>query len=50
METYIQTISEIVQHKLDALKQNAHNARTHSKKQIRQIARSIEQFGFVNPF
>jgi len=25
------------------------NARTHSKKQIKQIARSIERFGFVNP-
>lgn len=27
----------------------ARNARTHSKKQLRQIARSIERFGFVNP-
>ena len=26
-----------------------HNARTHSKKQIRQIADSIERFGFTNP-
>lgn len=25
------------------------NARTHSKKQIRQIAESIEVFGFTNP-
>jgi DNA modification methylase len=25
------------------------NARTHSKKQVRQIARSIEKFGFCNP-
>ena len=25
------------------------NARTHSKKQIRQIADSISQFGFTNP-
>lgn len=25
------------------------NARTHSKKQIRQIAGSIERFGFTNP-
>jgi len=25
------------------------NARTHSKKQIREIARSIERFGFANP-
>ena len=27
----------------------ARNARTHSKKQIRQIAASIQQFGFTNP-
>ncbi|MGJ5620420.1 site-specific DNA-methyltransferase [Sulfitobacter sp. MF3-043] len=27
----------------------ANNARTHSKKQIRQIADSIEKFGFTNP-
>lgn len=27
----------------------ARNARTHSKKQIRQIADSIENFGFTNP-
>jgi ParB-like chromosome segregation protein Spo0J len=25
------------------------NARTHSKKQVRQIANSIEKFGFCNP-
>lgn len=25
------------------------NARTHTKKQVKQIARSIERFGFVNP-
>ena len=33
----------------DALKRNARNARTHSKKQIRQIADSILAFGFVVP-
>jgi len=27
----------------------ARNARTHSKKQLRQIAQSIETFGFTNP-
>ncbi|MGB5214958.1 MAG: ParB/Srx family N-terminal domain-containing protein [Anderseniella sp.] len=27
----------------------ARNARTHSKKQVRQIADSIEAFGFTNP-
>ena len=34
---------------VDALKPNARNARTHSKKQIRQIADSITAFGFVAP-
>jgi ParB-like chromosome segregation protein Spo0J len=33
---------------LDRLKPWARNARTHSKKQIRQIADSIETFGFTN--
>lgn len=32
-----------------SLKPNARNARSHSKKQIRQIADSIQEFGFVNP-
>jgi ParB-like chromosome segregation protein Spo0J len=32
---------------VDALKPNARNARTHSKKQVRQIADSITAFGFV---
>lgn len=32
-----------------ALKPRPGNPRTHSKEQIRQIARSIEQFGFTNP-
>jgi ParB-like chromosome segregation protein Spo0J len=31
------------------LKPRARNPRTHSPKQIRQIATSIEQFGFVSP-
>lgn len=34
---------------ISALKANDQNARTHSKRQIRQIALSIERFGFVNP-
>ena len=33
----------------DALKPYERNARTHSKRQIRQIAASIETFGFTNP-
>jgi DNA modification methylase len=31
------------------LRPSLHNARTHSLRQIRQIALSIEQFGFTNP-
>jgi hypothetical protein len=34
---------------VDALKPNARNARTHSKKQILQIADSISTFGFLTP-
>lgn len=34
---------------IEALKPYAGNARTHSKAQIKQIARSITRFGFTNP-
>ena len=34
---------------IDAIKPNPRNARTHSKKQIRQIADSITAFGFLVP-
>lgn len=34
---------------LSALKPRERNPRTHTKKQIRQIADSIQQFGFTNP-
>ena len=34
---------------VDKLKPHPKNARTHCKKQIRQIATSIERFGFTNP-
>ncbi len=34
---------------LSALRPWARNARTHSKKQVRQIADSIRRFGFTNP-
>jgi DNA modification methylase len=40
---------EIVERDIPSLKPYARNARTHSKKQIKQIAASIERFGFVNP-
>ena len=33
----------------EALKPRPGNPRTHSRKQIRQIAASIKRFGFVNP-
>lgn len=39
----------IVDRAITSLKPYSRNARTHSKKQIRQIASSIERFGFVNP-
>ncbi len=35
--------------RIDALTPYAQNARTHSKKQIRQIADSIKAFGWTNP-
>ena len=41
--------TKIEQKALDALKAAGRNARTHSAKQIKQIAASIETFGFVNP-
>lgn len=34
---------------ISALKPYPRNARTHSKRQIEQIARSIDRFGFTNP-
>ena len=34
---------------VESLKPNPRNSRVHSRKQIRQIAKSIEKFGFVNP-
>jgi ParB-like chromosome segregation protein Spo0J len=34
---------------IQELKPYARNARSHSRKQVRKIARSIERFGFNNP-
>lgn len=39
----------VVKCKILDLKSNIHNARIHTKKQIRKIAESIKSFGFVNP-
>ena len=40
---------KIIHVRVDVLRSNPSNARTHSKKQISAIARSIEKFGFTNP-
>lgn len=40
---------QLVEQEITALKPYSRNARTHSKKQIKQIASSIERFGFTNP-
>jgi hypothetical protein len=40
---------KVVVRSLSYLKPNARNARTHSRRQIRQIADSIQTFGFNNP-
>jgi len=34
---------------INSLRPYSGNARTHSKKQVRQIANSIRRFGFTNP-
>ena len=40
---------QIEQTPIHALRPQPQNARTHSKRQIRQIANSIQRFGFCNP-
>lgn len=40
---------QIISQKIDTLKPYGRNARTHSDKQIGQIAESIKAFGFTNP-
>jgi ParB-like chromosome segregation protein Spo0J len=41
--------SQIEMLPVTALRAYGGNARTHSRKQIKQIANSIERFGFTNP-
>lgn len=41
--------SEIEERPIQTLRSHPRNPRTHSKKQIRQIAESIRKFGFLNP-
>jgi DNA modification methylase len=48
MELSVQTLS-IDYQAVSALKPRATNPRTHSKKQIAQIANAIRRFGFTNP-
>ncbi len=40
---------KVAMRRIDSLKPYSGNARSHPKKQIRQIADSIERFGFNNP-
>jgi DNA modification methylase len=41
--------TQILERAITSLRPYAGNARTHSKKQVRQIAASIKRFGFTNP-
>lgn len=41
--------NQLIEREVASLRPYARNARVHSKKQIKQIAASIERFGFVNP-
>lgn len=41
--------SQLIEREVVSLRPYSRNARVHSKKQIKQIAASIERFGFVNP-
>lgn len=42
-------LDRVVMRRVADLTPYAHNARTHSAEQVAQIARSIQEFGFVNP-
>jgi ParB-like chromosome segregation protein Spo0J len=44
-----QNLLSIVYQPLASLKPRPNNPRTHSKKQIAQIANAIRRFGFINP-
>ncbi len=43
------TALKVVERDIASLRPYARNARTHSRKQLTQIGRSIERFGFTNP-
>ena len=40
---------QLIERRITELKPYSRNARTHSRKQLKQIAASIERFGFTNP-
>ena len=42
-------VQQLVEREIASLRPYSRNARTHSKKQLKQIAESIERFGFTNP-
>jgi DNA modification methylase len=42
-------VPQLVEREISSLRPYARNARTHSRKQVKQIAASIERFGFTNP-
>ena len=41
--------TQLAERDIATLRPYAGNARTHSRKQVKQIAASIERFGFTNP-
>ena len=41
--------SQMTERAIGSLRPYPRNARTHSRKQVKQIATSIERFGFTNP-
>jgi DNA modification methylase len=43
------SVQRLVEREITSLRRYPGNARTHSRKQLRQIAASIERFGFTNP-
>ena len=47
--TQVRPERAIIERQLEELTPYPRNARTHSKKQLKQIASSIERFGFTNP-
>jgi ParB-like chromosome segregation protein Spo0J len=49
MKTQETSTLTVVDQTFDRLKPYPRNARTHSKQQIRQIANSLETFGWTNP-